>query len=101
MQDREKWSPLLKEDVDHLVRHQTWRCLEGDNALWASRSFDATRSEEGVRTDICRQSACLLGLLLESLCSALATVSGEGGVKGEAHQQASVHWSCLQSRNRG
>jgi hypothetical protein len=48
MQNGEEWSPLLKEDVDHLVRHKAWGCLEGDNALWPSNLFGTTSSKEGI-----------------------------------------------------
>jgi hypothetical protein len=47
-------SPLLEEDVDHLIRHQTRRCLERDDALWASGCFDAACAKEGVTVDIGR-----------------------------------------------
>jgi hypothetical protein len=88
MQDWEEWSPLLKEDVDHLVRNKTWGRLERDNALWASSSFGTASPKEGIRADICRESACFLGLLLECLCSALDMVLGLS--KGETYQPASV-----------
>jgi hypothetical protein len=48
MQNWEKWSPLLEEDVDHLIRHQAWRCLEGDDTLGASWSSSTTCSKEGI-----------------------------------------------------
>jgi hypothetical protein len=48
MQDGEEWGPLLKEDVDHLVRHEAWGCLEGHNALWASSPFGTASAKEGV-----------------------------------------------------
>jgi hypothetical protein len=94
MQNWEKWSPLLKEDVDHLVRHKTWGCLEGDDALGTSRSFGTTSSEEGIRADVCRQPACFLGLLLECLCSALDTVSKGGCKEKHTDERPSTRTAC-------
>jgi len=99
MKDREEWSPLLEEDVDHLVRNQTRRRLEGDDAFWTLGPFGTTRSKEGVGADVGREPARLLRFLFESLCMELELKDGVWRV--DTYQRVSVHSNCLQSRNRG
>jgi hypothetical protein len=73
MEDRKQRRPLLEEDVDHLVGDQPRRCVERDDALRVGRSCFRSRAEEGIRVNVGRQSACLLCLLLESLCRTLGS----------------------------
>jgi hypothetical protein len=54
MKDREERGPLLEEDVDHLVRDQTRRGLEGDDAPWSIGRLRTACAEECVRVDIGR-----------------------------------------------
>ena len=67
MKDREQRRPLLKEDVDHLIRDETGRGLERNDTPRMSGSWFRACAEEGTRIDISRQSACLLGFLFEGL----------------------------------
>jgi hypothetical protein len=71
VEDGEQRRPLLEEDVDHLIRDQTRRGLERDDALGMGRGCFRSCAEEDCRVDIGGQSACLLCFLREGLCRTL------------------------------
>lgn len=52
MEDWEQRRPLLEEDVDHLIRDQTRRGLEQDDAFGKGCSGFCTCSEEGTRVNV-------------------------------------------------
>jgi hypothetical protein len=72
VKNREQWRPLLEEDVDHLVRNETRRSLETDDAPGGFGCPHATRTEKDIGVDIGGQPTSLLCLLFEGLCRTLA-----------------------------
>ena len=79
MEDWEQRRPLLEENVDHLIRDQTGRGLERDDAPGMGCGGFCTHAEEGTRVDVGGESAGLLRFLLERLWEMLDTVCSHEG----------------------